>query len=108
MCADKTRPVIAIQDELPTLVRLLREPAGNDPRFKSAELILENRSAFLEKVHATWKDIHKRSLNEILQIVSVSIFEQVPLAELLATEPRVLGQEVGQSHFQNMLLFKDL
>ena len=68
MCADKTRPVIAIQDELPTLVRLLREPAGNDPRFKSAELILENRSAFLEKVHATWKDIHKRSLNEILQI----------------------------------------
>ena len=50
----------------------------------------------------------RKSLNEILQIVSVSIFEQVPLAELLATEPRVLGQEVGQSHFQNMLLFKDL
>ena len=50
----------------------------------------------------------RKSLNEILQIVSVSIFEQVPLAELLVTEPRVLGQEVGDSHFQKVLLFKDL
>jgi transposase len=50
----------------------------------------------------------RKSLNEILQIVSVSIFEQVPLAELLVTEPRVLGQEVSNSHFQKMLLLKDL
>ena len=50
----------------------------------------------------------RKSLNEILQIVSVSIFEQVPLAELLATEPRVLGQEVSDSHFQKVLLLKDL
>ncbi len=68
MCADTAEPAIPIQDELPTLVRLLRRPAGNDPRFRSAELIRENRSAFIEKVHATWKDLHKRSLNEILQI----------------------------------------
>jgi IS4 transposase len=50
----------------------------------------------------------RKSLNEILQIVSVNIFEQVPLAELLATEPRVLEQEVGDSRFQKLLLLKDL
>ena len=50
----------------------------------------------------------RKSLNEILQIVSVSIFEQVPLAELLAIEPRVLGQEVSDSHFRKVLLLKDL
>jgi hypothetical protein len=50
----------------------------------------------------------RKSLNEILQIVSVNIFEQVPLAELLATEPRVLEQEVGDSRFQKVLLLKDL
>ena len=50
----------------------------------------------------------QKSLNEILQIVSVSIFEQVPLAELLVTEPRVLGQEVSDSHFQKVLLLNDL
>jgi hypothetical protein len=32
----------------------------------------------------------RKSLNEILQIVSVSIFEQIPLEELLATTPNLL------------------
>jgi hypothetical protein len=50
----------------------------------------------------------RKSLNEILQIVSVSIFEQVPLTELLVTEPRVLGQEVRDSHFQKVLQLNDL
>ena len=50
----------------------------------------------------------RKSLNEILQIVSVNIFEQVPLEELLATEPIVLEQKVDGGHFQKMLLFKDL
>ena len=50
----------------------------------------------------------RKSLNEILQIVSVSIFEQVPLAELLVTEPRGLRQEVSDSHFQKVLLLNDL
>ena len=50
----------------------------------------------------------RKSLNEILQIVSVNIFEQVPLAELPAEEPRVLEQEVGDSRFQKVLLLKDL
>jgi hypothetical protein len=47
-------------------------------------------------------------LNEILQIVSVNIFEQIPLPELLATEPVVSEQEVDDGHFQKLLLLKDL
>jgi transposase len=50
----------------------------------------------------------RKSLNEILQIVSVNIFEQVPLKELLATEPRILEQKVGDGPFQKVLLLKDL
>jgi hypothetical protein len=50
----------------------------------------------------------RKSLNEILQIVSVNIFEQIPLPELLATEPVVSEQEVDDSHFQKLLLLKDL
>ena len=50
----------------------------------------------------------RKSLNEILQIVSVSIFEQVPLEELLAARPRILEQQVNEGPFQKMLLLKDL
>ena len=50
----------------------------------------------------------QKSLNEILQIVSVNIFEQIPLEELLATNPTVSDQEVDDNHFQNLLLLKDL
>ncbi len=48
-----------------------------------------------------------KSLNEILQIVSVNIFEQTPLAELLATEPAISDQNFGDSLFQNLLILKD-
>ena len=50
----------------------------------------------------------QKSLNEILQIVSVSIFEQMPLAELLVTEPRVCEQQIGDGHVQKLLIFQDL
>ena len=50
----------------------------------------------------------RKSLNEILQIVSVNIFEQIPLQELLATEPTVLAQAVDDGHFQKVLLLNDL
>jgi hypothetical protein len=49
----------------------------------------------------------RKTLNEILQIVSVSIFEQVPMVELLATGQEVLEQKVGDEQFQNMLLLND-
>jgi len=49
----------------------------------------------------------QKTLNEILQIVSVNIFEQMPLEELLATEPRVLKPKVDEGHFQNLLIFND-
>jgi hypothetical protein len=45
----------------------------------------------------------RKSLNEILQIVSVSIFEQMPLEELLAAEPFCSGQMNAQNQFQNLL-----
>src|SRR5512140_222260 len=49
----------------------------------------------------------QKSLNEILQIVSVNIFEQTPLDELLTTKPRIAGQETSEGQFQNLLLFND-
>jgi hypothetical protein len=47
---------------------MLREPAGDDPRFASLEAIAANQQAFREKVHSTWKYLHGRSLDEILAI----------------------------------------
>jgi IS4 transposase len=49
----------------------------------------------------------QKSLNEILQIISVSIFEQIPLEELLATEPGILEQKVGDGQIQKLLLLND-
>jgi hypothetical protein len=46
----------------------------------------------------------RKTLNEILQIVSVNIFEQTPLAELLATNTAVSGREIINGHSQNMLM----
>ncbi len=47
----------------------------------------------------------QRTLNEILQIVSVNIFEHVPLQELLATQPKELNPEVSERGYQNLLVF---
>jgi hypothetical protein len=49
----------------------------------------------------------QKSLNEILQIISVNIFEQIPLEELLATEPGILEQNVGAGPIQKLLLLND-
>ena len=49
----------------------------------------------------------QKTLNEILQIVSVNIFEQTALAELLATEPAVSNPNVDDAQFQNLLILKD-
>jgi IS4 transposase len=49
----------------------------------------------------------KKSLNEILQIVSVNIFEQVPMAQLLATSDESLQVKVGEDTFQKLLPFND-
>ncbi len=48
-----------------------------------------------------------KSLNEILQIVSVNIFEQTPLEELLGTESMVADQKPPDGHTQKLLLLKD-
>jgi len=50
----------------------------------------------------------RKRLNEILQVVSVNIFEQIPLAELLATEPSDSDQKPDGEHFQNMLQLNGL
>lgn len=49
----------------------------------------------------------QKSLNEILQIVSVNIFEQVPLEELLATAGGNSTQQVYQTQSQNLLPLND-
>ena len=50
----------------------------------------------------------RKSLNEILQIVSVSIFEQVPLAELLATQDQKARSETRTTEPQKLLSLGDL
>jgi hypothetical protein len=50
----------------------------------------------------------EKSLNEILQIVSVNIFEQVPAQQLLTTAPESSQEKVGGSDLQKLLPFKDL
>jgi hypothetical protein len=49
----------------------------------------------------------RKTLNEILQIVSVNIFEQTALAELLATEPAAENQKAADDQSQNLLQLKD-
>jgi transposase len=49
----------------------------------------------------------EKSLNEILQIVSVNIFEQMALNQLLASELADTEQKVGDCAFQKLLLLND-
>ena len=60
-----------IQDELPAIIRQLRKPAGDDPRFATLEAIEANRNDFTAAVHSTWKQLHSRSWDEILTIEKV-------------------------------------
>jgi hypothetical protein len=71
MSEERFRTTPPIQDDLPNLIRMLRKPAGDDPRFASLEAIEANRQSFTEKVHATWKYLHGRSLDEILAIEEI-------------------------------------
>ena len=48
-----------------------------------------------------------KSLNEILQIISVNIFEQCSLTELLADEPRATMEKLPDAHSQNSFKFTD-
>lgn len=50
----------------------------------------------------------EKTLNEILQIVSVSLFEQISLQQLLAIAPLKENQSSDTDEFRNPLLFKDL
>ncbi len=49
----------------------------------------------------------QKTLNEILQIVSVSIFEQTPLAQLLSTDPTFSTPGNDDSPHQKLLLLQD-
>jgi transposase len=49
----------------------------------------------------------QKSLNEILQIISVNIFEQTPLEELLAPQPIAAGQKLTGDPFQSLLQLND-
>jgi IS4 transposase len=49
----------------------------------------------------------RKNLNEILQIISVNIFEQCPLSELLADESARATGKLGEASNQNSFLFKD-
>jgi IS4 transposase len=49
----------------------------------------------------------QKSLNEILQIVSVSIFEQVSLAELLASSIKIPDPKVSECDRQNVFILNN-
>jgi IS4 transposase len=49
----------------------------------------------------------QKTLNEMLQMVSVNIFAQTPLPELLAITPGVAEGEKGDRHSQKLLRLKD-
>ncbi len=49
-----------------------------------------------------------KTLNEILQIISVSIFEQVPLQQLLAQMPASTEQQTSANELQNSFVFNQL
>ena len=49
----------------------------------------------------------RKSLNEILQIVSVNIFEQIPLGELLASSHSRPGSKRSEISLQNLLPLND-
>jgi hypothetical protein len=49
----------------------------------------------------------RKSLNEILQIVSVNIFEQCPLAELLAEEAGTAVDKFANTQLQNSFILTD-
>lgn len=59
---------VMIQDELPSVIRRLRQPAGTDPRFATIESIATHRLEFVPRVHETWKQLHYRALDELLSI----------------------------------------
>jgi len=50
----------------------------------------------------------RRTLNEILQIVSVNVFEQVPLEELLADAPDLQVSSIINEPLQNLLPFNEI
>jgi len=48
-----------------------------------------------------------KTLNEILQVLSVSVFEQIPLEELLKTKQQTENLDTEREQSQNFLLFSD-
>jgi hypothetical protein len=61
-----THPIT--EDEIPCIVRSLRQPAGADPRFSTIDGLRRFRADFVPLVHATWKTLHNRALDELLNI----------------------------------------
>jgi hypothetical protein len=49
----------------------------------------------------------RKTLPEILQIVGVNIFEQTPMAELLATSGEASSRKTTQSQSQNLLILNN-
>jgi hypothetical protein len=63
----------SIQDELPEIIRRLRQPAGSsaDLRFSNLEQIRGHRTEFLTQTHAAWKEIHGRAVDELMKIEGI-------------------------------------
>jgi len=57
-----------LQEELPQIIGMLRQPAGDDPRFATIEGMRRHRTDFLSHVHDAWKHLHNRALDEILKM----------------------------------------
>jgi hypothetical protein len=67
---------VPLQDELPALIEKVRAPAPDDPRFATRELIAANYDAFRTICHTAWKELHLKSIHEIIAMEALLIPER--------------------------------
>lgn len=71
----------APRESLRWAIESLRLPAGDDPRFASADAIASNRDDFVVEVHTTWKRIQVEAIANIMGIETrLARADVVPIA----------------------------
>jgi len=54
--------------QLIDIIKKLRKPAGDDPKFSNPQSILENYNSFIKSVHNSYKEIHFLILMQMIEI----------------------------------------
>jgi len=61
-----TRDNMTPEEEIANVAERIWKPAGLEPQFETEKSIRANHTAFVGACHATWKDIHSRSIQRLL------------------------------------------